>query len=355
MDAERQEQDNTTKKFARRNIQKARPNIKSKSAKPKERISLDVEDFQRLQKKSTFWGFNPLNGRFQRGEAEAYYPIYGGDRRALANWIFADKRYKSEDCFYFQYSIPLERLKDVLEFVKTYSQKSRAENSSTGCPAKPGQFKVVAHRQAAVPVTLKGTGYLWCFTNCSGSVRGLVCSIGKCAELRSRTAQLLGWEGVLSGLFGTKFSELIDLYSWQYLLFHEAWKSLMAKLDTKRELTLYCQQFWRSHVANLQLHIAKLLSIAVYIMERSAYRNNVSNIQKNRVKVIMENIEGVLEEIPLFVTLNDIRSDVDRDRYRLWKQADTEGFSPYRYFLGHHQDAPGTGKTAHNGSKSNNK
>ena len=306
-------------------------------------------------------GFNPLRGTFSQPLQDGILgdqmcnPTYSGNNEKLSAKLYAGGKKKinhevvAEDN-YFQSIFPIFRIKQAIAFVKIFKMfhvKFAGNEWQTAVTATRRKILILLQKKAVVNLELQ-KGSTWCFSNCSPAVHGMVTIIGRYKETRDRIGQLIGWHSTISlacARAGQLCNKFIDVFCWHDTLLSEVWESMESKMDTNKDLTVHCQQHWRSHVANIELHVLKLLWIAAYDLERIAFNEKTCNTMNHKISLVIESTIKAMGEIPLYNELEMLRPAINKARYQLAQQAKKQGFRPYRYFLGC-DGAAGTGKDA---------
>jgi hypothetical protein len=335
----------------------AKQNASTKKRKSRAESVLGRAEFDQLKQGGGYIpGFNPLTGRFSDGiqygslSGLPVYHVYTGDDKGLAKIFIVRMKeddVESQQNLYFIPSFPMERLDHALNFVRNYKENrgNSGKSAKDFHSASDKVFSMKVRSNVKVNIEMQD-GWIWCFTNCSQTVRQYVKTIGKSKDLKLRVAQLMGWEDVLSPLIMSpenNVNTFIDVYCWQKTIFSQAWSGLGAKLDPDTRVKLGDKLYWRSYTANTQLHVNKLLAMTTYLMERIAYRNMASNTVKARIKTLISAIINAVNKAPLAERIDEFRAEIQAVRFKLHKSAKDEGFCPFRYFLGS-DGAPGTGK-----------
>lgn len=333
----------------------------SSSSKKATRFLTEAE-FRRLMRNGYVVGFHPLRGTFSHPLQDGIIgdqicnPTYSGNNDNLTAMLYAGGKKKSNEAVvaednYFHSIFPIFRIKQAIAFVNLFKmfhvKAAGIEWQTPPPPATSKKLEVVLQKKAVVKLALQ-PGFTWCFSNCSHAVHGMVTIIGRYEKTRNRIGQLIGWHSTISLVCtsaGHLCNRVIDVFCWYDTIQSAAWKGMGAKMDTRKDLAVQCQQHWRSHVANTELHVLKLLWIVAYDLERIAFNEKTNNALNHKISLAVQFLMQAMSEFPLHQELEMLRSTINKARYHLAKQAENQGFRPYRYFLGS-DGAPGTGKEA---------
>ena len=322
---------------------------------------LEHAEYQRLMQNGYVEGFNPLKGTFSHSLQDGilgdqmFNPTYSGNTEMLTEKLYAGgKKEKNEAVVvaedkYLHSIFPIFRIQQAIAFVNVFKMYHvKAAGIELPTPAPPATIRniqVVLQRKAVVKLALQ-PGLTWCFSNCSNAVHAMVTIIGRHERTRDRVGQLIGWHCTISTacvIAGQLCNSFIDIFCWHDIILLKVWKSLAAKMDTRGDITVWCKQHWRSHVADTDLHILKLLWIVAYDLERVAFNEKSCNVRNHKISLALQSIKEAMKNIPLYHTIEMLRPLISKKRYALATLALKQKFRPYRYFLGTRR-AAGTGK-----------
>ena len=228
-----------------------------------------------------------------------------------------------------------EQRKLVREMEKNVGAKNKPASQATVNKGKLQPLNRKRH-QHAIPLACEA-GMLWCFVDCSRSVKGFVFQIGRLEFTRIRVAQLIGLFRKLRTIddgVAAIAEKCVNVFAQQHLLFDSAWESLELTVDKKKnEVPLNQRLQFRSIIAKGQIHVAELIFAALYPIERIAYGEAATDECVVAVQDILGFAELEIQSLPIPYS-GDLNRDIRRLMYTLVKEASKHGFAPYRLFLG---------------------